>query len=88
MIKDKFIKNPYFLWVGVVSMSVKEVSLYFLGGVPFQYFGLDPIDPRSSFIYFQDIEIGWVLPALKHNFMDILFWKQILDLPIKMSENL
>ena len=29
-----FIKNPYFLWVGVVSMSVKEVSLYFLGGVP------------------------------------------------------
>ena len=39
-------------------MSVKEVSLYFLGGVPFQYFGLDPIDPRSSFIYFQDIEIG------------------------------
>ena len=32
-----------------VSMSVKEVSLYFLGGVPIQYFGLDPIDPRSSF---------------------------------------
>ena len=30
-------------------MSVKEMSLYFLGGVPIQYFGLDPIDPRSSF---------------------------------------
>ena len=29
-------------------MSVKERSLYFLGGVPIQYFGLDPIDPRSS----------------------------------------
>ena len=29
-------------------MSVEEVSLYFLGGVPIQYFGLDPIDPRSS----------------------------------------
>ena len=26
-------------------MSVKEVSLYFLGGGPIQYFGLDPIDP-------------------------------------------
>ena len=31
-------------------MSVKELSLYFLGGVPIQYFGLDPIDPRSSTI--------------------------------------
>ena len=41
MIKDKFINNPYFLWVEVVSsMSVKEVSLYFLGGVPIQNFGL------------------------------------------------
>ena len=30
-------------------MSVEEVSLYFLGGVPIQYYGLDPIDPRSSF---------------------------------------
>ena len=26
----------------------EEVSLYFLGGDPIQYFGLDPIDPRSS----------------------------------------
>ena len=32
-------------------MSVKEMSLYFLGGVPIQYFGLDPIDPRSSLKY-------------------------------------
>ena len=24
------------------------MSLYFLGGGPIQYFGLDPIDPRSS----------------------------------------
>ena len=31
---DKFINNPYFLWLEVVSMSVKEESLYFLGGVP------------------------------------------------------
>ena len=29
-------------------MSIKEMSLYFLGGIPIQYFGLDPIDPRSS----------------------------------------
>ena len=29
-------------------MSVKEMSLFFSGGVPIQYFGLDPIDPRSS----------------------------------------
>ena len=27
---------------------VNDVSLYFSGGVPIQYFGLDPIDPRSS----------------------------------------
>ena len=27
------------------------MSLYFLGGVPIQYFGLDPIDPRSSLIF-------------------------------------
>ena len=26
-------------------MSVQEMSLYFLGGVPIQYFGLDPIAP-------------------------------------------
>ena len=38
----------YFLRVEVVTMSVEEVSLYFLGGDPIQYFGLDPIDPRSS----------------------------------------
>ena len=31
-------------------MSVEEVSLYFLGGDPIPYFGLVPIDPRSSFI--------------------------------------
>ena len=48
MMKDKFINNPYFLRVEVVSLSVKEVSLYFLGGVPIQYFGLDPINPQSS----------------------------------------
>ena len=30
-------------------MSVEEVSLYFLGGDPIPYFGLVPIDPRSSF---------------------------------------
>ena len=33
MIKDRFINKPYLLWVEVVSMSVKEVSLYFLDGV-------------------------------------------------------
>ena len=42
----KSINNPYFLWVEVV---VEEVSLYFLGVGPIQYFGLDPIDRRSSF---------------------------------------
>ena len=31
-----------------VSMSVNEVSLYFLGGDPIPYIGLDPIDPRST----------------------------------------
>ena len=34
-----------------VSMSVKEMSLFFSGGVPIQYFGLDPIDPRSSLFF-------------------------------------
>ena len=29
-------------------MNAKKMSLYFLGGVPIQYFRLDPIDPRSS----------------------------------------
>ena len=29
-------------------MSVKEMSIYFLGGVRIHFFGLDPIDPRSS----------------------------------------
>ena len=33
----------------VVSMSVEEVSLYLLDGDPITYFGLVPIDPRSSF---------------------------------------
>ena len=32
-----------------VSMSVEEVSLYFLGGDPIPYIGLVPTDPRSSF---------------------------------------
>ena len=32
-----------------VSMSVEEVSLYFLGGDPIPYIGLVPIDPRSSY---------------------------------------
>ena len=31
-----------------VSKSIKEVSLYFLGGDPILYIGLVPIDPRSS----------------------------------------
>ena len=34
-----------------VSLSVGEVSLYFLGGDPIPYFGLDPIDLRSSYDY-------------------------------------
>ena len=53
MIMEKFINNPYFLRVEVVvTMSVEEVSsIYFLGGDPIQYFGLDPIDPRSSYIF-------------------------------------
>ena len=46
--EDTAYQQPIFLWVEVVSMSVKEVSLNFLGGVPIQYFGLDPIDPQSS----------------------------------------
>ena len=40
--------------VEVVSTSVEEVCLYFLGGVPIQYFGLDPIDSRSSLNLFRD----------------------------------
>ena len=48
--EDTAYQQPIFLWVEVVSMSVKEVSLYFLGCVPIQYFGLDPIDPQSSSI--------------------------------------
>ena len=31
-----------------LSISVEEVSLYFLGGDPMPYIGLVPIDPRSS----------------------------------------
>ena len=50
MIKEKFINNPYLLLVEVGSMSIEEVSLYFLGGDPIPYFGLVPIDPRSSSI--------------------------------------
>ena len=34
MFKEKFINNPYFLWVEVVSMSVEEVSLDFLDSGP------------------------------------------------------
>ena len=48
MILEKFINNPYFLGVEVVTYSVGEVPLYFLGGDPIQYFGLDPNNPRSS----------------------------------------
>ena len=51
MIMEKFINNPYFLRVEVGTLSIEEVSLYFLGGDPIQYFGLDPIDPRSSYIF-------------------------------------
>ena len=29
-------------------MSIEEVSFYFLGGDPIPFFGLVPIDPRSS----------------------------------------
>ena len=32
-------------------MSVKEMSLYFLGGVPIQSFGFDPIDPGLVWCY-------------------------------------
>ena len=35
-------------------MSVEEVSLDFLGGDLIQYFGLDPIDPRYSYILICD----------------------------------
>ena len=38
----------------IYDMSVEEVTLYFLGGVPIQYFGLDPIDSRSSLNLFRD----------------------------------
>ena len=44
-----FINNPYFLWVEVLSMSVKEVSLYFLGGVQIQYFWLTLSTPGLLF---------------------------------------
>ena len=36
-------------------MSVEGVSLHFLGCGPIQYFGLDPIDPRSSLTLFSSI---------------------------------
>ena len=47
-------------------MSVKEVSLYFLGGVPIQYFGIDPIDPRSSLLILsmKQSRISWQLAAV------------------------
>ena len=35
--------------ISLISGSVEEVSLYFLGGDPIPYFRLVPIDPRSSF---------------------------------------
>ena len=34
-----------------LSISVEEVSLYFLGGDPIPYIGLVPIDPRSSYMF-------------------------------------
>ena len=37
-------QQPIFFMIG----SSKYMSLYFLGGVPIQSFGLDPINPRSS----------------------------------------
>ena len=33
-------------------MNVEEVSLSFLGGYPIPYFGLVPVEPRSSFAFF------------------------------------
>ena len=45
-------------------MSVEEVSSYFLGGVPIQYFGLDPIDPRSSRLVTPTFGIG--TPLCQH----------------------
>ena len=48
-------------------MNIKEISLYFLGSVPIQYFGLDPIDPRSSFLLNCDqrLTLDFVTPAVK-----------------------
>ena len=46
-------------------MSVKEMSLYFLGAVPIQYFGLDPIDPQSSYsacFVSQEVPIAQMAP--------------------------
>ena len=43
-------QQPIFVRSGsrLVTISIEEVSLYFLGGVPIPYIGLVPIDPRSS----------------------------------------
>ena len=46
-------------------MSVKEMSLYFLGGVPIQYFKLDPIDPWSSYVYLNSLLISHFFQFIK-----------------------
>ncbi len=72
MIMEKFINNQYFLRVEVVSMSVEKISLYFLGGDPIQYFGLDPIDPRSSF------PLKILKNAISQKRPNQIFWFQLL----------
>ena len=72
-------------------MSVKEMSLYFLGGVPIQYFGLDPIDPRSSFIFSSMTffacckKISHICVSLDlHAFMDNVLKPKTIDESIKL----
>ena len=59
-----------------ICVSVKEVSLNYLGGVPIQYFELDPIDPQSSsdseFLMHSQLRIQylWDIQKMKN----LCFW--------------
>ena len=70
-------------------MSVKEMSLYSLGGDPIQYFGLDPINPRSSLPFFT---LTCSTKIFKKSITDsVSVWWNIhrhrFSMPTKISQN-
>ena len=75
-------------------MSVKEVSLYCLGGGPIQYFGLDPFDPvwsdpklqgvldTSIFIHYASVIQFWKALAIHIKKIQKDYRTQYLEAPI------